>query len=174
MIYTQTTTLWQNLRLYLSNFKRRGLVSTLRHYAITTFFPLYKILVRPGHFIFDEKTYNYFFASYGATWSNERAVEIPIFMTYLKNALQKKQKVLEVGCVLDHYVSNEGSWRVLDKYEIFPGVVNEDIVDFRPNQVFDTILSVSTMEHIGFDELVPDPNKLLVSIKRQFKMKCTT
>jgi cyclopropane fatty-acyl-phospholipid synthase-like methyltransferase len=41
---------------------------------------------------------------------------------------------------------------VLDKYERAPGIINADITEFNPTRNYRLILSVSTFEHIGFDE----------------------
>lgn len=59
-------------------------------------------------------------------------------------------RTLEVGNVLAHY--GPIKHQVLDKFETGPGVINEDIVTFRPLQSYDLILSISTFEHIGFDD----------------------
>ena len=50
---------------------------------------------------------------------------------------------------------------VIDKYEASPGVINADVVDFRPERRYDLIVSVSTLEHVGFDERPPEPEKIL-------------
>ena len=47
-----------------------------------------------------------------------------------------------------HYFA--GGHTVVDKYE--PGALQVDIVDFEPDRRFDLILSISTFEHIAFDE----------------------
>ena len=44
---------------------------------------------------------------------------------------------------------------MLDKYERAPGIVNEDIVGYQPANPFDLVLSISTLEHIGFDDDAP-------------------
>jgi len=58
--------------------------------------------------------------------------------------------VLEVGNVTPHYLDTAHT--VLDKYERGPGIINEDIADYSPTERFDLILSVSTFEHIGYDD----------------------
>nr|MDA3781227.1 hypothetical protein [Bacteroidales bacterium] len=55
---------------------------------------------------------------------------------------------------------------VLDKYEKWEGVINKDIVDFSPNRKYDLILSISTLEHIGLDEVPSNPEKTLPAIKK--------
>ena len=66
---------------------------------------------------------------------------------------------MEVGNVLSHY----GPVRhdVLDKYEKAAGVINEDVCVFKPGKKYDLIVSVSTLEHVGWDEEPRDPNKCL-------------
>ena len=41
---------------------------------------------------------------------------------------------------------------VLDKFEKGRGIINEDIIDFSPAKQYDLVLSISTFEHIGFDD----------------------
>lgn len=62
--------------------------------------------------------------------------------------------ILEIGNVLSHY--GEAPWRVVDRYEQAAGVVNADITTWRPSERFGLAVSISTIEHIGFDEEVQD------------------
>ena len=66
--------------------------------------------------------------------------------------------------ILSHYfpISHD----VLDKYEKSEGVINQDVVDFRPSQKYDLIVSISTLEHIGWDEEPKEPEKILLAIDR--------
>jgi hypothetical protein len=82
------------------------------------------------------------------TWAAERAVEIPIARSYLD--AHPGAKVLEVGNVLPHYYPSH--YDVVDKFERGPHIINADIVDFEPPTRYDLILSISTFEHIGFDD----------------------
>jgi hypothetical protein len=82
------------------------------------------------------------------TWATERAVEVPIAREFLERFAGKR--VLEVGNVTPHYLDTANT--VLDKYERGPGIINEDIADYSPTERFDLILSVSTFEHIGYDD----------------------
>lgn len=63
----------------------------------------------------------------------------------------------EVGDVLSHY--GVAGHTVVDKYEAAPGVHNLDILDFEDPEGFDLIVSISTLEHTGFEEEIPDPGK---------------
>jgi SAM-dependent methyltransferase len=52
----------------------------------------------------------------------------------------------------------------LDKYEKAPGVINEDVVDFNSDKKYDLIVSISTLEHVGWDESPRDPLKILKAV----------
>lgn len=95
-------------------------------------------------FNFDGERLRYFLHPYNFTWANERCVEIPIVLRYLKNA---GQPVLEVGSVLSHYF--EVKHDIWDKYEEAPGVQNVDAAYFATNARYRFIFSISTLEHIG-------------------------
>ena len=41
---------------------------------------------------------------------------------------------------------------VLDKYEKGNNVINDDVVSFSTEVKYDLIVSVSTLEHVGWDE----------------------
>lgn len=116
--------------------------------------------VRAKMFQFDGREYEYLYHPYNRTWKNERGVEIPIFRELLLK--YEGKRVLEVGNVLSHYfpVHHE----VIDKYEVAPGVINQDIVEFVPQDKYDLILSISTLEHVGWDEQPQKPGKLLQAI----------
>ena len=105
--------------------------------------------------------YQYFCHRYNLTWRNERIVEIPVVWQHVQRFAGKR--TLEVGNVLSHYfpVTHD----VLDKYERAPGVLNEDIVDFRPAAPYDLIVSISTLEHVGWDESPRDPGKVLRALE---------
>jgi hypothetical protein len=94
---------------------------------------------------------------YNRAWRNERAVELALGRRFLD--LHHGKRVLEVGNVMAHYGSYAHD--VLDKYEDSPGVMNEDIVDFAPERPYDAILSISTLEHVGWDERPREPDKTL-------------
>jgi SAM-dependent methyltransferase len=107
------------------------------------------------------KTYKYLFRRYNTTYANERAVEIPIAMEVVRAF--PEERVLEVGNVLAHYYPHHHD--VLDKYEQAPGVVNGDVVDFEPGKLYDLIISISTLEHVGWDEEPRDPPKFLRGVE---------
>ena len=85
-------------------------------------------------------------ARHNVTWANERCVELALARALMEGV--RPERLLEVGRVTPHYF--QGGHLVVDKYE--PGSLQIDIVDFETRQEFDLILSVSTFEHIAFDE----------------------
>jgi SAM-dependent methyltransferase len=111
---------------------------------------------RPGRpFVHDGRSYRALRHRYHYTWLNERAVELALAQAVVADA--DPARTLEVGNVLAHY----GPVRhlVVDKYEPAPHVLNQDVVDVDPGRPLDLVLSVSTLEHVGFDEPEPDPDK---------------
>ena len=106
-------------------------------------------------------TYNYFYHEYNDTWLDERAVEVPIIWEivgwYIGN------NILEVGNVLSHYFIFDHD--IVDKYEKANGVINQDVVDYHPPKRYDLIISISTLEHVGWDENPRDPMKILQAIE---------
>jgi len=97
---------------------------------------------------------------YNYTWLNERAVEVPLAAAALSEA-GPTARVLEIGNVLAHY--RQVTHPVVDKYEQAPGVHNVDVVDIGAGTglagPFDLVLAISTLEHVGLDEDVRDPDK---------------
>ncbi len=101
---------------------------------------------RKRTFVFLGRTYSYFYHLHNTTWRNERAVEIPIIWELVKG--YREERVLEVGNVLAHYSPVRHD--VLDKYEKGRNVINQDLLDFRPTRTYDLIVSISTLEHVGW------------------------
>jgi SAM-dependent methyltransferase len=112
-----------------------------------------------GTFTVDGEDYTYFHHVHRWTWLTERAVEIPIALRSLEAS---GERVLEVGNVLSHYV--DVGHRVVDKYEQGPGVVARDVLEIEPDGDYDLILSISTIEHVGWDELPRDRAKALAAV----------
>ncbi|MCK5602884.1 hypothetical protein KAR91_13465 [Candidatus Pacearchaeota archaeon] len=109
---------------------------------IATF--IIKIVNFNGSFIFRNNYYSYFI--HERSWATERVVEIPIILKYI----DKNKRTLEVGNVLSQFVNTK--WDIVDKFEFGKDIINEDIIDFKPNEKYDLIISISTLEHIGFNE----------------------
>ena len=107
------------------------------------------VIAKLRRFRFNKRSYRYFYHSYSRTWENERAVEVPIIWSEIKK--HEAQRTLEVGNVLSHYYSVHHE--IVDKYEKAPGVTNVDIRNFDTSKDYDLIVSISTIEHVAYDEL---------------------
>lgn len=114
-------------------------------------------------FKFRNKSYPYFYHWYNFTWANERAVEIPIFLDILNIHRNPKEKILEIGNVLSHYAPCNHD--VVDKYERVEGITNKDVFKFRSPERYDLIISISTLEHLGWDESPKDPTKAVRALR---------
>jgi SAM-dependent methyltransferase len=118
-------------------------------------------------FRYDGADHAYLHHRYHYTWLNERAVEVPLAGAVLDRALAEgtdPARVLEVGNVLAHYRPVRHT--VVDKYEQGPGVRNVDVADLDLPGRYDLVLAVSTLEHVGLDEDVLDPEKPARAIDR--------
>jgi len=114
-------------------------------------------------FVLNSRSYRYLVHPYNHTWANERAVEIPV----IRGLLQQKghAEILEVGNVLAHY--GEAPHPVVDKYERGSArIIHEDIVGYRSAARFDLAVSVSTIEHVGWDDHPRDPPRVLEAFTR--------
>jgi hypothetical protein len=90
---------------------------------------------------------------YNTTALNERAVEIPAALAFLRRCYGNVG--LEVGNVLGHYGCDRER-RIVDLHEQGPGVENIDVFDVYGT--YDWIVSVSTIEHVGWDSEPRDPD----------------
>ncbi len=118
------------------------------------------LLLQGTRFAFQGRKYRYHHAMYNKTWTNERAVEVPIIWRWVEEF--KGRRILEVGNVLSYYF--ETNHDVLDKYEILDGVINEDATQFQARKKYDLIVSISTLEHVGVDDDEKRPEKALEAI----------
>jgi hypothetical protein len=98
-------------------------------------------------FVFQQHKYKYFYHRYNYSWKNERTVEVPIVWNAVKNC---EGSILEVGNVLSHYFDFPHD--IVDKYEKAEGVQNVDVTEIGPSKKYDLIVSISTIEHVGWDE----------------------
>jgi SAM-dependent methyltransferase len=112
---------------------------------------------RDRTFTLGGETYPYLLHNYNLTWSNERAVEVPIVWREIER--RPRAKVLEVGNVLSHY--HRFDHDVVDKFERAPGVSNLDVVDLWAGGRYDLVVTISTLEHVGWDEEPRDSEKPL-------------
>jgi len=153
--------------VFTSNrYKRKGLWYLIRKgLAYLYYIPMtwYYKRTWTATFRFGGVTHRYFCHLYNATWRNERAVEIPIVCAYVTEFKGRRgSKMLEVGNVLGHYL--KGYHPVIDKYESGECIINNDIADYAPVKKYDLIVSISTLEHVGWDEAAGSPSKLLEAI----------
>lgn len=109
-----------------------------------------------SHFTFNNQHLSYFCHFYNQTWMNERCIEIPLVMNFIKPGLE----ILEVGRVLDHYIQFPHD--CVDKFE--KGAQNIDVVDFKTTKRYDLIVTISTLEHVGWDEN-RNPEKIHTAIQ---------
>jgi hypothetical protein len=116
---------------------------------------------RSPTFRFRGKDYAYFFHRYQVAGLTERTVEIPIAAELVR--AYPPDSVLEVGNVLSHYL--DVTHEVVDKYEVGRDVKNTDVLDHRPERNYDLIVSISTLEHVGWDESPRDELKWLRAVR---------
>jgi SAM-dependent methyltransferase len=126
---------------------------------VTSSYPWHRLFYSRRTFVFQGERHAYLLHRYNSTWKTERVVEVPIVWEEVRRA--SGLRVLEVGNVLAHYfpVTHDR----VDKYERAPGVVNVDIVDYAAPP-YDLIVSISTLEHVGWDEPERDPDKVLRAV----------
>jgi SAM-dependent methyltransferase len=158
----------------LNVYKKEGLFTLIKKILIYIVFKInykinytvfkinYKVFNR--YFKVDGKIYQYFINQYDNAVNGERVVEISFTIDFLKKNKYEEKKVLEVGNVLSHYI-----WfkhKIVDKYEKETYVDNVDIVDFNPGEKYDIIISISTVEHIGYDEPIKENGKSKKAIQK--------
>lgn len=100
------------------------------------------------------------------TWRTERCVELALGEHVL--AGRDPARVLELGNVLP--LAGLTGHVVVDKYETGKDVVNVDILDYSPDQRFDLGISISTLEHVGFDEHPQELDKAAKALARFAEM----
>lgn len=100
-------------------------------------------------FTFNNKQYKYLIHAYNNASVNERSIEVPIIWDIVQE--NKDKRVLEIGNVLSHYF--DCSHNVIDKYEKddYKNLENIDVISYKSDP-YDLVVSVSTLEHIGWDE----------------------
>jgi hypothetical protein len=113
----------------------------------------YRKSVKPKPFQLAGRTHRYFIHPY--ILDNERIAEIAVVKDFLQ---ARSGDILEVGNVLPHFFHFPHD--IVDKYEKGPGVLNEDVVTFAPGRTYDAIVTISTLEHVGWDEQPRDSEKL--------------
>jgi hypothetical protein len=112
-------------------------------------------------FIFKSEEYSYFYHPYNETWKKERIIEVPIIR---KIFLEYQGKdILEVGNVLPNYFPIQQD--VVDLFDTASFVINQDVIDYKPNKKYDLIISISTLEHVGWEETPRLVDKCKLSIE---------
>lgn len=109
------------------------------------------------------KDTKYFLHKYNTTWRNERAVELAAATAFL--AENQGGPFLEFGNVLEHYGFRQPDV-VVDLYEKGPRITNVDIVDFASEKKFKVMVSISTIEHVGWDERPRSAEKTAMALDR--------
>ncbi|MGI8803024.1 MAG: hypothetical protein ACR2KV_12770 [Solirubrobacteraceae bacterium] len=120
-----------------------------------------KLARRDWRFTLAGQEYPYLTHYYNHTWRNERGVELPVAMRLLD--AHRGEPTLEVGNVSPWYRRHDH--QVVDKYEVWPGVENLDVVDIPPGARYALILAISTLEHAGFDEPEQDFGKPRAAVR---------
>jgi hypothetical protein len=118
--------------------------------------PLAKRQAGGRSFSFLGQRYPYFIHPYNSTWRNERVVEVALALRFLEQI--GSRSLLELGNVLSYY--SNVPHPVIDRYEDSPGVANVDFVDCPIERRYECFLSISTFEHIGWDETPRRPAKV--------------
>lgn len=115
-----------------------------------------------GSFELDGERYPYLYAPYKRTWLTERCIEVPVVQRVVE---RQPGRVLEVGNVLKHYAPGL-EHTVVDKYERAPGVLNRDVLELDDLGPFDLVVTISTLEHVGWDEEPRDPSRAVEAAQR--------
>ncbi len=121
----------------------------------------YKTFKSNKKFKINGRIYKYFYHIYNATWKTERTVEIPIIYEIVKRYYKKN--ILEVGNVLSNYFSVDHD--VIDKYEDSARIIKQDVIGYYAHKKYDLIVSISTLEHIGWNETPQKPERILKAIE---------
>ena len=106
-----------------------------------------KIQRRKNSFQLNNLNFKYFINHYNKTYNNERTIEVSLAKYFFDISINKQ--IIELGNVSKHYLKK--NHRVIDKYEKSKGVENIDFLELEVKKKYD-FLSLSTIEHIGFDE----------------------
>ena len=126
-------------------------------------FIILRLSLRNKRFLLWNAQTEYFLHKYNTTWRNERAVELSAAKHFLMN--HANESLLEFGNVLEHYKLGTPDI-VIDLYEKGSRVTNVDIVDFHSNDKFSSIISISTIEHVGWDETPQSSTKTRIALDR--------
>ena len=93
-------------------------------------------------------------------WRTERGLELAL--AERSSSRHAPAATLEVGNVLAF--AGVTGHTVVDKYEAGEKVLNVDIMEYRPERKFGLVISISTVEHIGWDEEPREPGKAAAAL----------
>lgn len=130
-------------------------------YDNTIMFLRSQLATHEDYFSCGKEWYQYARLKTNTAYATERVIELPIVMQYVHEC---EGKILEVGNVLNHYY--RFSHDVVDKYEKADTVLNQDIIEFSPSEKYGLAISISTLEHVGFDEEEKDKRKFLLAVEK--------
>ena len=147
-------------------YRKRGVIAAAGRVRSIAFVYVRQALLRfvlrkDRTFALRGRTYPYFWHWHVTTFLNERSVETPIVVDEVRR--RRPERLLEFGNVLSHYFGC--SHAVVDKYEIAPRVSNVDVVDYAADGLFDMIISISTLEHVGWDETPRESDKTIRAVE---------
>ena len=94
----------------------------------------------------------------------ERTIELPVAQRFVERF--RSARLLEIGNVMNHY--RPFPHDVVDKYEPGAGIWNADVVDLPSEPRYPAILSVSTLEHVGFDETPRVSGKFVRAVRHLY------
>lgn len=108
-----------------------------------------------GTFEYRGHRHDYLDHPYNDTRRNERAVEVPIALAFMDRQVGAG---IEIGNVTRHY-RPKAKHTVVDLDEVSGGVINADVRTWSPPEPFDWLVSVSTVEHVGWPRPWPRPDE---------------
>jgi len=114
-----------------------------------------RLLLKKRTFVYNGHDVEYFEHPYNRTWVNERTVEVPVIWELMRR--HSPSDVLEIGNVISHYF--QFGHTVVDKYEKGRGTIQQDVVDLALPKRYPLIVTISTLEHVGWDETPRTPGK---------------
>ena len=134
---------------------------------INIFRDYYYTKVRPkDSLIFQWANYCYFYHIYNRTWRNAKAVEISIIRNIAKEKEVRTNP--EVGNFFRLLLYRSRHHRQIWKAKT---VINEDVVKFYSTKKYDfLIISISTLEYVGWNEDPRDPGKVIRAIENLLEL----
>lgn len=95
--------------------------------------------------------FNLFLAEgYNNPHTNERMIEVPLARWFIE---KHNHAIVEIGAVTPYY--GEVKHEVIDPNDPWPGCIKKGVSDFSYENK--NVLSISTVEHVGFTDFCPSP-----------------